>query len=545
MANLLKPHQPCDDCGSSDAKSYYDDDSSYCFSCHRYRKVTGETSVMSQSDFEKTLSEVVEHGKFRDIPARCLTKETCEKYGVRTLMKDKGIVKHYYPYHDKKGNRIATKVRVVESKEFYVEGNLKGCALFGQALFPSSGKYITVTEGELDCLSVYQMFGGRYPVVSIPNGATSKRAILDNYEYLNGFENIVLVWDADKAGQEALADIAPQLPPDKVRLVKLDPSLKDPNGYLMAGKQQDFIDTWWRAEEYRPEDIVNIGDMFDRVKDYRKTHQYLSTPWQGLNDMIVGTRKGQLIVMAAGSGMGKSQFLRTWMKYLVDTTEEKVGALYLEENPEETVIALMSLTAGMNLKKPDIWDLQDEADLKKYFEACGANRRIELFDPLKSATPEYIVDKIRYLAQARKCSIIFLDHITFVVDDSDDVRRDINKLCKNLHEICVQLGVTVFCACHLRKSANANKTHEEGGRVSLDDLKDSSSIKQLTDIAIGLERDSQADSDQAANTTVIRVLKNRDFGTKGIACGAIYDKDTTRLTEVDKETLFELKGELE
>ena len=214
----------------------------------------------------------------------------------------------------------------------------------------------------------------------------------------------------------------------------------------------------------------------------------------------------------------------------------------MEEKPEETVISLMSLHAGRNLKKPEVWDLTNEEELKKFFEECGANRRIELFDPLITASPEYIIDKIRYMYQARKCTTIFLDHLTYLVDDSEDVRRDLNKLCKGLHDLCVSLGITVIAACHLRKALGGSKSHEEGCRVTLDDLKDSSSIKQLSDIVIGLERDSQADNPVLANTTTIRVLKNRDFGDKGIACGAVYDKDTTRLTEITGEELAALKG---
>ena len=545
MANLIRAHQPCDDCGSSDAKSYYDDGSSYCFSCQRYRKSTGDVQVITEEEFEQKLLESIEKGKFRDIPDRGLLKNTCEKYGVRTLQKNGVIVEHKYPYHDAKGNRIATKTRVCATKEFYVEGQMKNCALFGQVLFPSSGKYISITEGEIDCLSVYQMFGGLYPVVSIPNGATSKQAILNNYEWLCGFDNIVLIFDADKAGQKGAKEIAQILPPEKVRVVKLDPNLKDPNEYLKAGKTQDFISRWWKAEEYRPDDLVNIGDMYDRIKEYKKDHKYTPTPWQGVNEKISGTRAGQLVVLASGTGMGKSAFLRTWMDYLVKSTDQHLGALYMEEKPEETVISLMSLHAGRNLQKPEVWDLTSEEELKRFFDECGANRRIELFDPLISASPEYILDKIRYMFQARKCTTIFLDHLTYLVDDSDDVRRDLNKLCKGLHDLCVSLGITVIAACHLRKAINSTKSHEEGSRVTLDDLKDSSSIKQLADIVIGLERDSQSENPSLANTTTIRVLKNRDFGDKGVACGAVYDKDTTRLTEISGEQLAALKGGME
>lgn len=840
MSNLIKAHQPCEDCGSHDAKSYYDDGSSYCFSCQRYRKSTGEVQIITEEEFERKLLESIEKGKFRDIPDRGLLKSTCEKYGVRTIQKEGKIIEHKYPYQDAKGNRIATKTRICATKEFYVEGSLKNCALFGQCLFPSSGKYVSVTEGECfkedtevltkngwislrdysegpvmdgegsfvnpickiekdyqgtmirisnkflnidateghniiyrtkkgdfkkpfkdtpfdfnvpmsvdydgpgislsdtmiqilvaisadgtidarkdgrkyvriaflkerkikrmrdllnaegifyhegvhasghtcfcfylneafkvfpaswltelsrhqrllllselahwdgyrpktreqieyytiiksnaefvqtlahlsgyyggicvkhykeanwsegytvrvcfnrhfanvqggkvpyeysgkvycvqmpsgsllvrskghifvcgncDALSVYQMFGGLYPVVSIPSGATSsKQAILNNYEWLCGFDNIILIFDADKAGQKGAKDIAQILPPDKVKIVKLDPALKDPNEYLKAGKTQEFISRWWKAEEYRPDDIVNISKMYDRVLEYKKSHKYIQTPWTGVNDKISGTRAGQLVVVAGGTNCGKSLFLRTWLQYFTKVTDYRIGALFLEENPEETVIGLMSQYAGKNLKKPEVWDNTSEEELKKAFEECGAQGRIELFDPIENTTPDYIIDKIRYLAVARACKVIFFDHITYVVDDSDDVRRDLNKLVKKLHDLCVSLGITVIAACHLRKSPNALKSHEEGNRVTLDDLKDSSSIKQLSDVVLGLERNAQDPDEIKANTTILRVLKNRDFGERGVASAVMYDKETTRLQEISTEELSAMKG---
>ena len=62
-------------------------------------------------------------------------------------------------------------------------------------------------------------------------------------------------------------------------------------------------------------------------------------------------------------------------------------------------------------------------------------------------------------------------------------------------------------------------------------------MKQLSDIVIGLERNGQSDNPIEANTTKIRVLKDRDFGSKGVATAAIYEKETTRLIEVSLESL--------
>lgn len=100
----------------------------------------------------------------------------------------------------------------------------------------------------------------------------------------------------------------------------------------------------------------------------------------------------------------------------------------------------------------------------------------------------------------------------------------------------VELSVDIIAACHLRKSTTG-KPHEEGGRVTMDDLKDSSSIKQLADTIIGLERNQQSDDERETNITKVRVLKNRDFGETGLACALEYDKDSTQLTEISLQDI--------
>lgn len=540
MGNAVKLHQPCSDCGSHDALTYYDDGSSYCFSCNTYRKGTvKEIRYMDEIREEETWSELKPNaGMFSDIPDRRLTEETCKKYGVKVIKNANGIAQHIYPYYDKDNHLLCQKVRTVSGKDFHVlnGSQMKNALLFGQNIFPASGKYITVCEGELDAMSVFQMQGSKFPAVSIKNGAGSLKDIKQAYPYLDSFENIILCWDGDDAGRKWVQKIAAILPPKKVKIVKMPEDMKDASEFLKAGKVEAFNALWWRAEEYKPQDIVKMSELWDRLKEFNKSRSYISTPWNGLNDMIYGFRPSQVVVFASGTGMGKSLFLKEIMQHIIRTTDNRIGAFFLEEVAEDTAISMMSLEAGLNLRKPDIWKAQSEEDLKKWFEESCVGDKIDLYDGFDFDDIDLLIDKIRYLSKARDCKVIVLDHITMVAEGSEEnTTAKLNKLMAELKKIAVAEGLIILSACHLRKSANVTKTHEEGGHVTLDDLKSASSIKQLSDIVIGLERNSQDSDKVKANTTVLRVLKNRDFGVKGPAAAVIYDTETTRLTEISME----------
>jgi len=97
-------------------------------------------------------------------------------------------------------------------------------------------------------------------------------------------------------------------------------------------------------------------------------------------------------------------------------------------------------------------------------------------------------------------------------------------------------GIALFLVSHLKRTTT-DKNHEEGGRVTLGQLRGSAAIAQLSDTVIGLERDQQ--SDQTGGTTTVRVLKNRYSGETGIACNLSYDLDTCKFNETKPPKEFD------
>lgn len=539
-------HEPCPYCHSKDNVGVYDDGHAYCFGCGRRWQLDKDEieqyKMYNEIERNKFMPETIKlPGQLCGISDRSITLDTCKKFGVTVNLNQQGITEHYYPYYDKDGNLIAYKKRIVNGKMFSWTGDAKDSTLFGMNAFPKGGRYVTLCEGECDAMACYQMFSGTGAYVSLKNGSKDLKAVKDAYEWLDSFENIIVCVDGDSPGRECARKIIEVLPPGKTKVVKMPESPKDANDFLKQGKVDEFKNLWWKAEDQRPEDVVNINTTLGRVLTYRESHDYIPTPWSGLNELIQGTRAGQLVVLTAGSGQGKSSFMRAWMIDLLRRNKDiKIGCFFMEESIEETIVSLMSLAAGENLKRTEIWDSKTQEELTSYFNEVLFDGRIEMFEPKENMTPDYIVNKIRYMAMAKGCKIIFLDHLSILVDSSDNVRMDLNRLCKDVHQLCVGLGITVIAAIHLRKS-QSNVDHESGAEVRLDDIKDSSSVKQLSDVVIAFERNGQSDVPKIQNLTKVRVLKNRDFGEKGLACGLMYDRKTTRLDEIPKEIAMNIE----
>jgi twinkle protein len=106
----------------------------------------------------------------------------------------------------------------------------------------------------------------------------------------------------------------------------------------------------------------------------------------------------------------------------------------------------------------------------------------------------------------------------------------------NLRAIVENTGVGMLLISHLRVPQGKTKAHEEGGRVTLNQLRGSGSIKQLSDNIIAIERDQQA---KEPNKSHIRLLKNRLFGMTGLADTAEYNIVTGRLLPVEDNSTSE------
>ena len=522
-------HTSCDNCGSSDARALYDNGTSYCFRCNSYD--SGDlTSSSNVTPLTRKVKMLDIPGLFKSIPDRGITQSTCEKYSVKIA-----DGKHYYPYTDEYNNTVAAKVRTVETKQFSIQGDFTKAVLFGQNLFHKGGKYVTVCEGEIDALSVFQMTGSQWPVVSIRNGAQA--ALKDckaQFEWLDSFDNIVICFDSDEPGKKAANEVA-ELFGNKAKIVKHLTGYKDANEYLVAGASKEFVNEWWKAETYIPDGIVNAADLWEVVSTPEKPAEALY-PWKGLNKLLYGLRPAELITITAGSGLGKSQFLREILYSLIRNTEWKIGAMFLEESVKKTARSIMSVHANKMLHLPDT--PVTDAELHEAFDATLGTGRVFLFDHFGSMDLDNVLNRIRYMAKALDCKVIFVDHISIIVSGQDlnDERKAIDNLMTKLRTLVQELEITLFCVSHLRRP-NGNAGHEDGQAVSLSQLRGSGAIAQLSDAVVTLERNSMAEDENERHTTKVAVAKNRFNGFTGPACHLRFDTVTGRMIELEEDTL--------
>lgn len=507
---MVESRLPCNDCGSSDALTLYTDHT-YCFSCLKHRWLDEHIEIETNMEFSQ--------GLYGTIEDRGISKETCKFYDVSCILQDNKIIKHIYPYY-KNDKKVGQKIRDVSTKSFFTEGLIdnKNVELFGQQLFASHNKkYLIITEGELDALSAFQMVGGIYACVSLPLGSgSSYNSIKYNLEFINKFDHVVLAFDNDEQGLEATKKAVTLFESGKCKIMKFPNGFKDANDMLKAGKDRDFIQLIYNSEQYKPEGIVDLYDVKARFIESRKEMIKSNRlyPWACLNTYTYGIRTSELIIVTAETGIGKTSLVREIQNYLLKTTDDKIGVMYIEETIEDT----FGRTMGLEMKEPIHLPKTElnEDKLQETMDSIGKGR-LFAYEHFGSTGLDEIIFRIRYMNKALGVKVVILDHISMLIDERyDDERRALDNIVDRLRLLSIELDICIFAISHLNREGK---------------LWGTSKIEKLANIIIKLERDSMNENEKLRCRSKVVLLKNRFGGRTGTVGFLDYNAITNKLEE--------------
>lgn len=482
---------------------------------------------MSDDPAPKKKSSLIS-GEAVPLNKRGLSEETCQKWGYQ-VGEYKGKPVQIANYRTEPGQPVAQKLRFPD-KDFTWLGDAKSCGLYGQHLWRDGGKMLVITEGEIDALSVSQLQGNKWPVVSVPNGAQAAAKDLGKQiEWVEKFESVVLMFDNDEHGRKAAVECAQMLSPGKAKIASLP--LKDANDMLVAGRGKEVIDAIWGAKAHRPDGIVGMGEVIAQA--LKPVEWGVEWPWKTLTDLTYGIRTKELYAFGAGVGAGKTDVFTQIISHFTTKLKEPVGVIYLEQAPPETAKRIAGKVAKKAFHVPDAgWTEKELSDALHQLDG-----RVHFYNHFGSTDWQVIKGLIRYMALGLGVKRIFLDHLTALTAHAEDERRELDGIMADMGALCQNLDISIFFISHL--ATPEGKPHEEGGRVMAKHFRGSRSIMQWANFMFGLERDQQAEDEEARKTTVVRVLKDRNTGRgSGKTMALKYDEATGILDETKMPDAF-------
>jgi len=537
--------QPCPKCGSSDSLALYHDHGGYCFSnCGYVSEVqmgnqTTKTSHSRRAKSMYNIEEIKDYG-LADLSHRSISKEAIERYGVRQAVRpedgeaDKQAI--FYPAGLGGGWK---RKNALTKKDMEIVGDYGG--LFGQSVFARGGKFAVVTEGEEDALAVWQAYhdkGKDYTVLSLPNGSScgglEKREVWD---YLTSFEGLLLLFDNDEQGREAVEKFANIYSTEvKLKVGEFPEDINDANDAVKQGKQGEIYKAVSRAKTYQPEMIIPGSDVsFDMIREPIKTGHNLRR-FPELSRKIGGIRDGELTTVMAPPGVGKSTWVAEVGYELIKHTDEKVAWMFLEEDLKKAAQRLIAIDNDVPLPRyrldPNI--IPEDKVRKSYdtlinndrtwFISLGASGRLSV---------DRLLHLLRYYRSQGVTRFIF-DHISIVFshDDRDNERKLIDNVLSEVAAFCAATGSHVIMVAHIKRFDQkiyvSDELHEAKW-LYIDPAmaRGSGSFEQLSFNIVAIEPEQT--EDETKGRMRLNVKKSREWGFTGPADVLKMNPNTGRL----------------
>ena len=532
-------HEPCPKCGSKDNLARYVDGGAHCFShgCGHWEPAAGGDYVPVVPEGSSKKKKLPELGEYRGIPRRGIDEAACRKmrysmseYFVKGPDGWEPVPAHVVHVHNQDGQPVAAKVRM-PGKEFRFVGDTKEAGLVFQNIWPSGGLKLTICEGEMDSLSVSQINNNKYAVVSLPNGVANAAEVCGrSRDYINSFDEVILMFDQDEAGREAAREVSKLFKHAKIAELPL----KDANEMLMAGRGKEVVSAVFNAQPWSPSGVLTLASLKEEIL---KPVEW-GAPWDfpTLNEMTFGRRRGELVTLGAGTGIGKTSFILHQAIADIKSGTEKVALFLLEQNPTETSKRLAGVMDGKMYHLPPDAGGYTAEELEASVDKLISLEDVFLFSHFGSKDFNSIADNIRWLALTHGVTQVYLDNLTAITAHAVDERRELDKVCEQLASLAQELNIHLVVVSHLTTPAKGS--HEEGARVKAREFRGSRSVAMWSSFLFGLERNCQHEDPFIRSVTTLRCLKDRNTGRgngKTVLLG--FDEATGVQYELSKEEI--------
>jgi len=308
----------------------------------------------------------------------------------------------------------------------------------------------------------------------------------------------------------------------------------EPASVILDNAEQKIYDLSRNKES---KDFRHIRDILHNVYEELETKYELKgrnpkavkTGFSGLDQVLVELAPGDLVIVGARPGMGKTSFALNIGTNVAKTSGKSVAVFSLEMSGEQLVTRILSSEAMIDSNvlrtgqlKPEHW----ENIASRITELSGCNIYV---DDTSAMTTTQMKSKLRRLSNL---GLVIVDYIGLMesTTKSDNRAVQVGEISRNLKVMAKELGVPFICCAQLNRATESRTAADR--RPTLADLRDSGSIEQDADIVMFLYRDEyykdlkgnhgeETDDKKAAATDAINkaeviIAKNRHGSIKNV-----------------------------
>ena len=285
--------------------------------------------------------------------------------------------------------------------------------------------------------------------------------------------------------------------------------------------------------------LGNVYKEIEAITENKGAVSGAKTGFSGLDRMLVQMGKGDLIIVGARPGMGKTSFALNIATNVAKASKKSVCIFSLEMSGEQLVHRIISSEALVDSHKirtgqlaPEDWD--NIADVVSTLSGC------EIYiDDTSAITTADMKSKLRRIPDL---GLVVIDYIGLMQTTlkTDNRAQQVGEISRNLKMMAKDFGIPIVCCAQLNRGTESRPG--QGKKPTLADLRDSGSIEQDADIVLFLYRDEyykdisgaeDSEGYDSANTAEVIVAKNRHGSVGNVKMGWIGQFTKFRTLEDD------------
>jgi replicative DNA helicase len=251
------------------------------------------------------------------------------------------------------------------------------------------------------------------------------------------------------------------------------------------------------AEKRREGDLRAVSelmeqtlDLLDKMKASSSGVTGLSTGYVDLDMQLTGLHAGELIILAARPGIGKTSLAMNMAMHAALKEDKAVAIFSLEMPADQLLMRLLASSARVDMKKLRGGRLTPH-DEEKFQEMAGALYNAPIYiDDSGGLSPFDLRAKARRLKQKDpRLSLIVIDYLQLMHQKGKVESRqlEVSEISRSLKQLAKELEVPVIALSQLNRKVEERK----GGKPMLSDLRESGSIEQDADVVMFIHREDQ------------------------------------------------------
>lgn len=280
--------------------------------------------------------------------------------------------------------------------------------------------------------------------------------------------------------------------------------------------------------------LTEAWERFEHLSENHEDIRGVPTGFTGIDNLLAGLQKSDLIILAARPSMGKTTFALDLARNAAVKFKKSVCIFSLEMSSQQLVNRMLASEAGVDSWKLRTGKLKSDQE----FEAVqAAMARL-------SEAPIHIDDKpgtniLKMRSSARRLhhehglDLLIVDYLQLMsptaTKASDSMVQQVTEISRSLKILARELDVPVLALSQLSRAVE-----QRGGRPRLSDLRDSGSIEQDADVVMFIHREDKINKESdRPNIAEILVEKHRN-GPVGKA-ELYFDEKHVRFLDIDKQ----------